>query len=166
MSIIKKWRDLKNMQFIKILIIGILIQALNGQVWQPDLDNGSYKNPIIWADYSDPDVIRVGQDFYMTASSFNCVPALPILHSTDLVNCQIIQSHFLETGHIFLRMIYSKDGKCQFFYSTDDKNYKLIGKVFHVREGKWIGAKVGLFALAAKETGTKGYADFDWFRIK
>ncbi len=79
---------------------------------------------------------------------------------------KIIQSHFLETGHIFLRMIYSKDGKCQFFYSTDDKNYKLIGKVFHVREGKWIGAKVGLFAVSAKETGIKGYADFDWFRIE
>jgi len=67
------------MQFIKIIFVGMLIQVLNGQVWQPDLDNGSYNNPIIWADYSDPDVIRVGQDFYMTASSFNCVPALPIL---------------------------------------------------------------------------------------
>ena len=60
------------------------------QTWQPDLENGMYKNPIIWADYSDPDVIRVGQDFFMTASSFHCVPALPILHSTDLVNWEII----------------------------------------------------------------------------
>jgi beta-xylosidase len=78
------------MHFIRIILIGTLIQTLQGQVWQPDLDNGSYKNPIIWADYSDPDVIRVGDDFYMTSSSFNCVPALPILHSTDLVNWQII----------------------------------------------------------------------------
>src|SRR5262245_55825213 len=52
--------------------------------------DATYTNPIIDADYSDPDVIRVGDDFYMTASSFNCVPALPILHSRDLVNWEII----------------------------------------------------------------------------
>lgn len=50
----------------------------------------TYTNPIIDADYSDPDVIRVGDDFYLTASSFNCVPGLPILHSKDLVNWRII----------------------------------------------------------------------------
>jgi beta-xylosidase len=59
-------------------------------VWQPDNEDGTYKNPIIYADYSDPDVIRVGDDFYMTASSFNCVPGLPILHSKDLVNWKLI----------------------------------------------------------------------------
>lgn len=50
----------------------------------------TYTNPIIDADYSDPDVIRVGNDFYLTASSFNSVPGLPILHSKDLVNWKII----------------------------------------------------------------------------
>ena len=59
-------------------------------VWQPDCGDGTYKNPIIYADYSDPDVVRVGDDFYMTASSFNCVPALPVLHSTDMVNWTLI----------------------------------------------------------------------------
>lgn len=58
--------------------------------WQPDLEDGTYKNPVIYADYSDPDVVRVGDDFYMTASSFNCVPGLPILHSTDLVNWELV----------------------------------------------------------------------------
>ncbi|MBN2182361.1 MAG: glycoside hydrolase 43 family protein [Sedimentisphaerales bacterium] len=62
----------------------------NNIVWQPDNEDGTYKNPVIFADYSDPDVIRVGDDFYMTASSFNCVPGLPILHSKDLVNWKII----------------------------------------------------------------------------
>lgn len=75
---------------IKVVILIIFVQPIKSQVWQPDLENGKYKNPIIWADYSDPDVIRVGKDFYMTASSFNCVPALPILHSTDLINWEII----------------------------------------------------------------------------
>ena len=60
------------------------------QVWQSDRGDGTYTNPILYADYSDPDVIRVGKDYYMTASSFNCVPGLPILHSKDLVNWQIV----------------------------------------------------------------------------
>jgi beta-xylosidase len=59
-------------------------------IWVADNGDGTYKNPIINADYSDPDVIRVGTNFYMTASSFNVVPGLPILHSHDLVNWTII----------------------------------------------------------------------------
>ncbi|MBX5479851.1 MAG: glycoside hydrolase 43 family protein [Pyrinomonas methylaliphatogenes] len=60
------------------------------KVWVADNGDGTYRNPIIHADYSDPDVIRVGDDYYMTASSFNCIPGLPILHSRDLVNWTII----------------------------------------------------------------------------
>lgn len=55
-----------------------------------DNGNGTYSNPIINSDYSDPDAIRVGNKFYMTASSFNCIPGLPILESEDLVNWKII----------------------------------------------------------------------------
>ncbi|WP_372743951.1 glycoside hydrolase 43 family protein [Lutibacter sp.] len=61
-----------------------------GQKWSPDLGTGNFKNPIIYADYSDPDVIRVGDDYYMVSSSFNCMPGIPILHSKDLVNWEII----------------------------------------------------------------------------
>ncbi len=50
----------------------------------------AYTNPIIHADYSDPDVCQVGADYYLTASSFGCAPGLPILHSQDLVNWTII----------------------------------------------------------------------------
>lgn len=63
--------------------------------WISDQGDGTYKNPILYADYSDPDVVRVGDDFYMTASSFNCVPGLPILHSRDLVNWRLI-GHAIE----------------------------------------------------------------------
>lgn len=59
-------------------------------VWRADQGDGTYRNPILYADYSDPDAIRVGDDYYMTASSFNCIPGLPILHSKDLVNWTII----------------------------------------------------------------------------
>lgn len=49
-----------------------------------------YRNPILYADYSDPDVIRVGEDYYMVASSFTYLPGVPILHSKDLVHWHII----------------------------------------------------------------------------
>ena len=55
-----------------------------------DKINRKYSNPIIYADYSDPDAIRVGDDYYMTASSFSNVPGLPVLHSRDLVHWKLI----------------------------------------------------------------------------
>jgi beta-xylosidase len=58
--------------------------------WVADQGDGTFKNPVLFADYSDPDVVRVGDDFFMTASSFNCVPGLPILHSRDLVNWTLV----------------------------------------------------------------------------
>ncbi|AZM56616.1 glycoside hydrolase [Streptomyces sp. WAC 01529] len=55
-----------------------------------DLGDGTYRNPVLAADWSDPDVVRVGDDFYLTASSFGRVPGLPLLHSRDLVNWTLI----------------------------------------------------------------------------
>jgi beta-xylosidase len=66
------------------------------KVWVADQGNGTYKNPVLNADYSDPDAIRVGDDFYLVSSSFEDMPGLPILHSKDLVNWEII-------GHALLR---------------------------------------------------------------
>ena len=63
--------------------------------WISDLGNSMYKNPIIYADYSDPDVVRVGEDYYLVSSSFGHFPGLPVLHSKDLVNWTII-SHAVQ----------------------------------------------------------------------
>lgn len=79
-----------------ILFISLIIHVediyaqYKSKVWVPDLENGYYKNPIIHSDYSDPDVCRVGDTYYMTSSSFNCIPGLPILESEDLVNWRIV----------------------------------------------------------------------------
>lgn len=67
-------------------------------VWRSDLGNGMYQNPVLFADYSDPDVCRVGDDYYLVSSSFNCVPGLPLLHSKDLVNWELI-------GHALPRLV-------------------------------------------------------------
>lgn len=78
--------------FFLFNVVGLFAQQTTAvsQVWVADNGDGTYKNPILHADYSDPDVIRVGDDYYMTASSFNCVPGLPILHSKDMVNWDLV----------------------------------------------------------------------------
>ncbi|WP_106975684.1 glycoside hydrolase family 43 protein [Streptomyces violens] len=55
-----------------------------------DRGDGTYRNPVLAADWSDPDLVRVGDDYYLTASSFGRVPGLPLLHSRDLVNWTLI----------------------------------------------------------------------------
>ena len=80
---------------IALLLTGVALSAnaqYKSQVWSPDNGDGTYTNPVINADYSDPDVCvgASGEDYYMTASSFQCTPGLPILHSKDLVNWEIV----------------------------------------------------------------------------
>lgn len=60
------------------------------KMWIADQGDGTYKNPILYTDYSDPDAIRVGEDYFMIASSFCNTPAVPLLHSKDLVNWKVI----------------------------------------------------------------------------
>lgn len=66
------------MKYRLLILISLVTSLCQGQT--------TFKNPILYADYSDPDVIRVGNDYWMTASSFNCSPGLPILHSYDMVH--------------------------------------------------------------------------------
>jgi beta-xylosidase len=87
-----------NKKIVRSLLLSIAyfsIQTISAQdyvskVWVSDLGNGKYKNPVLNADYSDPDAIRVGDNFYMISSSFNHIPGLPLLHSKDLVNWTIL----------------------------------------------------------------------------
>ena len=104
----------------------------SGVLWQADLGNGFYKNPVLYADYSDPDVVAMGEDFYMTASSFNNAPGLPILHSRDLVNWTLL-GHALKSlvpedvygvpqhgNGVWAPNIRYHDGKVWIFYPDPD----------------------------------------------
>ena len=76
--------------FVSLCSVIVAQAQYCSQVWCPDNGDGTYTNPVLYADYSDPDAIAVDEDYYLTASSFNCIPGLPILHSKDLVNWTII----------------------------------------------------------------------------
>ncbi len=80
-----------------LFLLAVISLPLGAEPWVADLGDGTYKNPVLFADYSDPDVIRVGDDFYMVASSFTCIPGVPVLHSKDMVNWTII-------GHVYDRL--------------------------------------------------------------
>ncbi len=82
----------KSLFLMLIWPLMVIAQDYKSEVWSPDNGDGTFTNPVINADYSDPDVCvgESGEDYYMTASSFQCVPGLPILHSKDLVNWEII----------------------------------------------------------------------------
>jgi len=126
----------KLLQSLTILMMAFpAAQAQDGpvsKVWVADKGDGTYRNPILHADYSDPDVCRVGDDYYMTASSFNCVPGLPILHSKDLVNWELIghalptqypEEHFSEPQHgngVWAPSIRYHNGEFYIYYGDPD----------------------------------------------
>lgn len=107
-------------------------------IWTPDQRDGSYLNPVLAGDYSDPDVVRVGDDYYLTASSFTNVPGLPILHSRDLVNWTLIghalqrnvpDAHHAVTrngGGVWAPAIRHHDGRFFIFYPDPDHGIFMV----------------------------------------
>ena len=71
----------------------------------------------------------------------------------------------IDKSELQLRVQVADGGTCRFSYSLDGKQFTPIGEPFQAREGKWIGAKVGLFCTRTARQNDGGYADYDWFRI-
>ena len=164
---------MKVFQSIGVLLMIVLISGCSSNqtdekhhgvavtLFSPGNGDGTYSNPIIQADYSDPDAIRVGNDFYMTASSFNCSPGLPILHSKDLVNWQIIthackdvfpKAHYNKVQHgngIWAPAIRYHNNSYYIFYGDPDFGIFMIKAA--KPEGPWTEP------LLIKET--KGWID-------
>lgn len=109
--------------YISLCCLPALLSAQVSDTWVADRGDGTYRNPIIHADYSDPDVVRIGNDYYMTASSFNCLPGLPILHSKDLVNWQLANHaiHQLEPAEVFDIPQHGKGVWAPSFYKHKDE---------------------------------------------
>ena len=66
----------------------------SAQSWTADNGNGTYTNPLFYDEFSDPDIIRVGDDYYLAGTTMHTVPGLVILHSKDLVNWENISYCF------------------------------------------------------------------------
>lgn len=60
------------------------------KTWTADNGNGTFTNPIFYDEFSDPDMIRVGDDYYLTGTTMHAMPGLPVLHSKDLVNWEFM----------------------------------------------------------------------------
>lgn len=67
-------------------VTAIFLLANSAHAWQADNGNGTFTNPLFYDEFSDPDLIRVDDDFYMTGTTMHSMPGLPVLHSKDLVN--------------------------------------------------------------------------------
>lgn len=98
----------------------------------------TYRNPILHADYSDPDAIRIGDDYWMTSSSFSHVPGLPILHSRDLVHWDLVahalprlvpEEAFAQVQHgkgVWAPALRFHDGKFYLYYPDPDYGIYLV----------------------------------------
>lgn len=114
------------------LALGACHSLPAGEPWVADLGDGRYKNPVLHADYSDPDAIRVGDTYYMTSSSFNSAPGLPLLASKDMVNWELVghalpnlvpAERFVVARHgdgVWAPCLRYHDGKFWIFYPDPD----------------------------------------------
>ncbi len=85
--------------------------------WTADNGNGTYSNPLFYGEFEDPDVIRVGDDYYLAGTTMHMNPAIEILHSKDLVNWELAgyctnrldlgPAYRLEGGNIYGRGIWA-----------------------------------------------------------
>jgi len=78
---------------------------------------------------------------------------------------EVSDSRPINSSTIYFRVQVREGAICQFSYSADGEDYTPIGSSFKAREGKWIGAKVGFFALGTNVVNDAGTADLDWFRV-
>ncbi len=148
---------MKKLIFTALAALPLLATAqYKSQVWSPDNGDGTYTNPVINADYSDPDVCvgPSGEDYYMTASSFQCTPGLPILHSRDLVNWEIV-------GYA-LKELYTGDCKLIEHFNTVQHGNAVWAPSIRYHDGQyyiyWGDPDYGVYMVKTKNGDPAG----DW----
>ena len=124
---------------------------------------------VMGRDYSALVVCRVGDKFMLQRHT--CIGAdegrpaevttLESLAPTDRDTIPYSPALYLD---IYLR-VSVRDGECTFFYSLDGRRFCEAGEAFRMKEGRWIGAKVGLVSERSNLQGNRGWLDADWFRI-
>ncbi len=92
-------QTLKRQGFLLVMLFSLLLSPFSfleayAQSWTADNGNGTYTNPLFYDEFSDPDILRVGDDYYLAGTTMHSVPGLVILHSRDLVNWENISYCF------------------------------------------------------------------------
>ena len=72
------------------LVLMFASLVAHAETWTPDNGNGTFTNPLFYEEFSDPDLIRVGEDYYLTGTTMHSMPGLPVLQSRDLVNWKLL----------------------------------------------------------------------------
>ena len=147
---------MRKLLFTVLAALPLLAQAqYKSQVWSPDNGDGTYTNPVINADYSDPDVCvgPSGEDYYMTASSFQCTPGLPILHSRDLVNWEIV-------GYALGNQLYEGDCKIIEYFNTPQHGNGVWAPSIRYHDGQyyiyWGDPDFGVYMVKTKNGDPAG----------
>lgn len=115
-------------------------------------ETAQMQNPVIWADAPDPDVIRVGDDFYMVTTTMHLMPGCPVMHSRDLVNWEVASYVFdtledtpfyhMEGGTVYGKgqwatSIRYRNGHFYVLFSPNDHPYKSYIYTTTDPKGKW-----------------------------
>jgi beta-xylosidase len=115
---------------VTVTLLGVaMAMAARGAVAR----GATYRNPIIYADYSDPDVLRVGKRYYLVASSFHFSPGIPILESLDLIHWRIV-------GHVLPRLDFAPGYNMVPPFTLTDATARPIGAGQRYGGGVWAPA--------------------------
>ncbi|MBQ8805392.1 MAG: glycoside hydrolase 43 family protein [Bacteroidaceae bacterium] len=82
------------LSIISLVLATSSMTAQTNQSWTADNGNGTFTNPLFYDEFSDPDILRVGDDYYLAGTTMHAVPGLVILHSKDLVNWENVSYCF------------------------------------------------------------------------
>ncbi|ATC66047.1 glycoside hydrolase [Nibricoccus aquaticus] len=106
------------------------VGSAGAATWTADNGNGTFTNPLFYEEFSDPDLIRVGEDYYLTGTTMHAMPGLPVLHSKDLVNWRLL-------GYVFNKLNLGpgfrlEDGKEIYGQGIWAPSFRHHGGVFHI----------------------------------
>ena len=137
---------------IRTIAIALSLFAFAGTASTASAEPAKMYNPVLWADVPDPDVIRVGDDYYMVSTTMHLMPGCPVLHSRDLVNWEVVSYVFdtlddtpnyrMDGGTVYGKgqwatSIRYNNGRFYVLFSPNDHPYKSYIYTTTDPAGKW-----------------------------
>ena len=172
---------MKNLLFAAIASMTIGISSY-AQSWTADNGNGTFTNPLFYDEFSDPDIIRVGDDYYLAGTTMHCLPGLVVLHSRDLVNWEFLSycmdrfdmgdGFRLENGKnaygqgIWAPCIRYNDGKFYIFSNINGQGLQIF--ISENPAGPWqhINTRIPIHDLSVLFDNGKAYAIYNYGEVR